>query len=58
MFDRYGIRGLTDNELESDSAFRIQDIQRRLARISERLTVIAIGLWVLLGYLIWHFEPH
>lgn len=58
MFDADGIKGLSDAELQSDSASRIQDIQRRLVQISKKLTWVAVALWLLLGFVVWHFGPH
>lgn len=58
MFDHHGIRGLSDAEMaadKSDLAYRIQDIQRRLAGISDRLTLIVLGVWFFFIYVAWRF---
>ena len=57
MFDRDGIRGLSDAELESDSGRRLQGIERRLAGISSKLIWIAVPLWILVGIAAYHFGP-
>ena len=56
MYDGDGVRILTDAELNSDSAKRLQDIERRLVQISKKLTWVATALWVLVIIAVWHFR--
>jgi hypothetical protein len=50
MYDRDGIKILSDAELHSDSAHRLQDIQRRLAQISKRLLLLNVAVWLILEH--------
>jgi hypothetical protein len=54
MFDSDGVRILNDAEMQSASADRLQDIQRRLAKISRRLGWIAGALWTLVAIAVLH----
>jgi len=56
MYDRDEVRILTDAELNSDSAKRLQSIEWRLVRISERLIWIAVPLWILALIGLWHLH--
>jgi hypothetical protein len=55
MFDRDGIQILSDAELNSDTAKRLQDMQRRLARIAGRLIWLNIAAWLILAFAILRF---
>lgn len=57
MFDRDGIAVLSDAELNSDSARRTQDVQRRLAQISSKLSLINVAVWLMLLLAAWRLWP-
>jgi hypothetical protein len=58
MYDRDGVGILSDAELHSDSAKRLQDIQRRLAQINKRLTILNVAVWLILAFAVWRFWLH
>ncbi|MGY4499273.1 hypothetical protein ACVWYH_003204 [Bradyrhizobium sp. GM24.11] len=47
MYDKDGVRILSDAELNSDSAQRLQRIEWRLVRIIKQLGLIAVAMWIL-----------
>jgi hypothetical protein len=47
VLDKDGVRTLSDDELRSASADRLQDIQRRLSQISKKLTWIVVLLAII-----------
>src|SRR5262245_34415692 len=56
-YDRDGVKILSDAEMHSDSAQRLQDIQWRLSRMFRALGWRTVAVWLILAFAVWRFWP-